>query len=411
MDKPYPQHLFSGFTLLNEVQRITQDVCNNLGRATLASLTSKPLDDIVQALYSEHEPKLPLLQTDKAVHEEFEWFYEPFLLGGNPQRKLEDTRRGAIFAVDIPFTGEGKYFRSRPSPLVSAPLASINDNNTLTIYVPAENYTPAEAQARFDAIIGSIEANLQAQRDTLRNWPMQFREAAIQAANMRISRLRQAESISAGLTFRPKLRKDAPDLTILPVRKQIRPQAFNLQLPAEQQVTLAEEIYQHVLLVMENMSRVMEYSPKAFADLNEETLRFHFLVQLNGQYEGTATGETFNGEGKSDIIIKQGNANVFIAECKIWEGPAAFTAAIDQLQRYVTWRDTKTALVVFNRNKGFGEVIQKAQEAMRAHPLYKFGPTSEGQARFRYVFRNASDLNRNFDLTLMLFDVPQPDGA
>ena len=59
------------------------------------------------------------------------------------------------------------------------------------------------------------------------------------------------------------------------------------------------------------MSLVMEYSPKAFADLGEEALRFHFLVQLNGQYEGEATGETFNGEGKSDIIIRQGGANVF----------------------------------------------------------------------------------------------------
>ena len=43
-------------------------------------------------------------------------------------------------------------------------------------------------------------------------------------------------------------------------------------------------------------------------------------MQLNGQYEGTATGETFNGLGKSDIIVRQNTANVFVAECKIWEG-------------------------------------------------------------------------------------------
>jgi len=93
-----------------------------------------------------------------------------------------------------------------------------------------------------------------------------------------------------------------------------------------------------------------------------------------GSTKEKQTGETFNGEGKSDIIIRQGGANVFIAECKIWEGVTAFTAAIDQLQRYVTWRDTKTALIIFNRNKGFSDVIQKAQEAVRAHPQYKSRP-------------------------------------
>ncbi|MET4071365.1 thiamine pyrophosphate-dependent acetolactate synthase large subunit-like protein [Bradyrhizobium sp. S3.2.6] len=128
---------------------------------------------------------------------------------------------------------------------------------------------------------------------------MEFREAVIRAANIRLSRLRQAESISAGLTFKPKRRENAPDLPALPVRKQIRPAPFDFRLPLEQQYVLAEETYQHILSVMQNMALVMEYSPKAFADLGQEALRFHFLVQLNGQYDETATGETFNGEGKS----------------------------------------------------------------------------------------------------------------
>jgi hypothetical protein len=38
--------------------------------------------------------------------------------------------------------------------------------------------------------------------------------------------------------------------------------------------------------------------------MREEDLRQHFLVQLNGQYEGQATGETFNFQGKTDILIR-----------------------------------------------------------------------------------------------------------
>jgi hypothetical protein len=40
-------------------------------------------------------------------------------------------------------------------------------------------------------------------------------------------------------------------------------------------------------------------------DKREEDLRQHFLAQLNGHFEGSATGETFNYEGKTDILIRE----------------------------------------------------------------------------------------------------------
>jgi hypothetical protein len=62
--------------------------------------------------------------------------------------------------------------------------------------------------------------------------------------------------------------------------------------------------YEHILKVIDDMEQVMERSPSAFASIDEESLRSHFLVQLNGHYEGQATGETFNYEGKTDILIR-----------------------------------------------------------------------------------------------------------
>ncbi len=52
------------------------------------------------------------------------------------------------------------------------------------------------------------------------------------------------------------------------------------------------------------INKVMVLSPSAFHTVDEETLRSHFLVQLNGHYLGQATCETFNYEGKTDILIK-----------------------------------------------------------------------------------------------------------
>jgi len=45
---------------------------------------------------------------------------------------------------------------------------------------------------------------------------------------------------------------------------------------------------------------------------------------LNTHYEGGATGETFNAAGKTDILIRVEDRNVFIGECKWWSGAAGF---------------------------------------------------------------------------------------
>ena len=74
--------------------------------------------------------------------------------------------------------------------------------------------------------------------------------------------------------------------------------------PFKPEPALANEDYDHILSVLHDMAIVMECSPSAFRALNEEALRFQFLVPLNGHYEGAASGETFNYEGKTDIIIR-----------------------------------------------------------------------------------------------------------
>ena len=123
------------------------------------------------------------------------------------------------------------------------------------------------------------------------------------------------------------------------------------------ELALAMEEYEYILKVADNMSVMMERSPATFAKLKEEEIRDHFLLALNAQFEGQATGETFNQEGKTDIIIKADGRNVFIAECKFWEGPTAFPACVDQLLSYTCWRDTKTAIFLFNRNRNMSRVL------------------------------------------------------
>ena len=151
-----------------------------------------------------------------------------------------------------------------------------------------------------------------------------------------------------------------------------------------------------------------QFSPTAFENAEEEHIRVHYLVQLNGQFQGAATGETFNNVGKTDILVRHENKNVFVAECKFWGRYKALIETTDQLLGYTTWRDTKTALIIFSRNQDFTNVISEAQRAMKDHPHYKSGPQKEGETRFRYVFTHPNNAQREIIVTLLIFDMPKP---
>jgi hypothetical protein len=151
----------------------------------------------------------------------------------------------------------------------------------------------------------------------------------------------------------------------------------------------------------------MELSPHVFETLGEEDLRTHFLVPLNGHYEGHATGETFNFQGKTDILIRVNGRNVFIAECKFWSGEKAYLETIDQLLSYLSWRDTKAAVVVFNRNADFSAVLGKISAATPKHAHFKREVDKPGETMFRYIFGQPSDPNREITLTVRAFDVPK----
>ena len=156
------------------------------------------------------------------------------------------------------------------------------------------------------------------------------------------------------------------------------------------------------------MALVMERSPSAFQTMGEENLRHQFLVQLNGQFEGAAAGETFNFSGKTDILIRVKDRNIFIAECKFWSGEKNFLDTITQLLNYLSWRDTKAAVIIFNRNQNFSGVLNTIQEALPKLPNLKRGPTEEADTRFRSIFGNPSDPHREIILTVLAFDVPRP---
>lgn len=165
-------------------------------------------------------------------------------------------------------------------------------------------------------------------------------------------------------------------------------------------------IYKQILNTIYNIYKGFERLPNNYRNKDEEALRDGLLPSLQTIYGSySSSGETFNKEGKTDICIKEsGGGNVFVAECKIWKGEKLFLDAINQLlDRYVTWRDTKTALIVFVKNDSFSEIVEKAKSAILGHEYFVRSNGSIGETSFSYVFNLPNDKNRIIYLELMMF--------
>ena len=159
------------------------------------------------------------------------------------------------------------------------------------------------------------------------------------------------------------------------------------------------------------MALAMERSPRTFSKLKEEEIRDFFLIILNAHYEGQATGETFNYGGKTDILIRVEGKNVFIAECKFWRGEKTLIKTIDQLLGYTSWRDTKIAILLFNKNKDFNYVLEKIDTIVKGHSCYKREISLKSrklnnETVFSYIFHQPEDVNREIFLTIMVFNIP-----
>lgn len=232
--------------------------------------------------------------------------------------------------------------------------------------------------------------------------------AAVKQALQRKRRTAEAAVNAVATLGIPVRQRQQPAFTV-PTRRRASP----VQRPAvptekfEPEPTLDAKEYEHILTVLKSMALVIERSPSAFVSLDEEAIRTHFLLQLNGQYEGAATGETFNASGKTDILIRSGNKNVFIAECKFWRGQKSFEEAVQQLIGYLSWRDSKCALLIFNQTRDSSAIRAKMHEVITQRPEYRKTVSHDSQGDARYVMVKPSDPGKEIHVCTMLFDIPK----
>lgn len=320
---------------------------------------------------------------------------------------------GSRITVVLPCSGHRELFQMKPSRsyLGKAPVGTIGKSEILLTYRDMDP-RPEKVRSFIDEQLKMIRDLVEWSNNDVAGFNKKLASETQAAIERRKSRLQRDRGLDGALGFPVRRRGDAP--IIIPVnRKRLGIHNTRARQPGtvekyQDEYSLDMQTYDEIIDVVSGMARMFERSPSTFAHMKEEMLRDHILVQLNGTFEGQAAGELFNGFGKTDILIRIEDRNVFIGECKIWSGEKAFAKAIDQLLGYLVWRDSKAALVVFIRQKDASTIIDKGEITLQKHPHFKrMGlATSDSSIRRNFVMHQRDDVNREIHLALLPLVMP-----
>jgi hypothetical protein len=327
------------------------------------------------------------------------------------QRGRPRTTPGTKMTIIVPFDGDAKLFFLRPNPFTrftsTMPEVEIQTGE-VHIHWSQPDREPANAD-QINAFVNQQISDLQRYLDQTETQVKQFNaQLGHQAAQLVATakeRISHERDVLDKLDFPLKRRPDA-DQYLVPMKR--RPLAIRPRpgaAAAEPEYRLADQAFEDVLQVIIHSRNALERSPSLARALGEDQIRDILLISLNAVFEGAATGETFNHLGKTDILVRLQDTNVFVGECKIWSTEKVLIEALDkQLLRYLTWRDTKGALLLFIRNQDVTQVIDKAIELIKQHPNFVESlPGSAYGHRDDFVLHAHGDSQKKIHLAFLPF--------
>ena len=359
-----------------------------------AQLLATPEDDVVEHVYGELELQPIVLHEDSKVMEQFETKVD--VIDYRRQIRVPSIR----VVVTIPYSGDPDLWNLKPNRQQSGfPRAGVREPNldglgNLDIVIEQPTDSPQEEiKRRLEREMESIRFYLESQKLQVDEFNGLIAQKARVLIEVRKQRLKDHEGIADLLAIPPKRRSDVPPVTAIPIkRKLIKPLPPPPDSEFKPEPGITDKDYEHILSVIRQEGRTFEATPKTYAVHDEEELRDIILAHLNGHYQGGATGETFRRVGKTDIRIEDQNRAAFVAECKVWRGAKELTSAVDQLLGYLTWRDCKAAVVIFNKhNAKFTELLSKIPETLRRHPKCRKDLGQKADGEWRYVFTSIED--------------------
>ncbi len=317
---------------------------------------------------------------------------------------------GTCFIFHVPYNGPRRGFTFNPYHFLSnPPIGEILDTEIIIkIYCPSDSINPEEVKQDFQQQLEKIETTLTGLKNKYNQFASDLINLIRPLVENRVKKFQADNEALEGLGFPLKKYQTAPRIYTIPIEKKtVSPIVDTIKSnPISGNYTITNNTYEEILNMLQSMSLVIERSPEAFSQMEEEHIRFVLLVPLNAQFKGAARGEVFNVQGKTDILVTHEDKNLFIAECKFWGGAKVLSQTIDQILSYTSWRDSKTAILLFNKNKNSSKVLEEIPKTVKLHSTFASQEEYNNETGFRFTLKNVNDENKLLTLTILLFDIP-----
>ncbi|WP_027964055.1 hypothetical protein [Halalkalibacillus halophilus] len=312
-----------------------------------------------------------------------------------------------VYYYNIPYEGESNLLRLRPSTFrLHHPYVRISSDKLTTKFISFDN-DMNKLNNEILSINDDLKYNIENINEDIRSYNNTLKEHVENVFRSRKDQILDKRNQQQKLIVPLKRNQDNNHAYSAPPPKIKRNISPKPTVPSDKNVKpypmLSDDDYKIILDNINGTGKALERKPSVYADKVEETLRDHILMNLEPVFDGSATGETFNQKGKTDILLRYQNDNIFIGECKFWKGGSSLIKTINQLLRYLTWRDSKTAIIMFVRNNDFSSIVAKAKDAMKEHPNYIKFENESDQTWFNYVFYLEGDKNKEIKIALMLY--------
>ena len=411
---PEPNYLF----VQGELQAMLNAQCADAELKVDAisgnQLLNTPVEEIVQHLFNQICVEPLTIYKDKWVHDREEIkIYIQGWPGRIIPREGPYLLPGIRLTISIPFSGNANLWQLRPNLWSSVlPHGVVKDGfegiGNLDMFFEQTMSEPLEQFGRDrDQNLDLIQKYLASQKEIIDQFNKNLPDTVRALIEARRKRLLIHDNLDKILNIPLRHNPSAPNIQSIQIQKRI---VKPLPLPPisnhKPEWGIEEKDYEDILTIIRHEGRTFEAAPKTFAVHGEEGLRDIILAHLNGHYIGDASGKTFRRSGKTDIRIEAKTRSAFVAECKIWKGPKTLSDSIDQLLSYLTWRDCKTSIIIFNKDiSGFTDILQKTKISIESHPCFIKTASETDQGEWRCIFKSMEDDARLLQIHIFHFNL------
>ncbi len=318
-------------------------------------------------------------------------------------------KEGFLITISYSFEGDAELFTIRPESFTLTTYEITIDKSAKTVSFQVEIFSQnaEEFEKEKQRAYSHAFSNLANINNSVNFYNSNLRQYIISVFHEnKDKRLSKNRFFSAIKVKKTSTSPSSYSIPIIEKKASIKPQcstekAYNLE------PTIDKTSYECIIKEIIQLGKSMEQKPSLYTGKDEEGLRDLFITLLETRFDSTTvTGETFNHGGKTDILMRHTDgSNVFVAECKIWHGQQHFKDAISQLfDRYLTWRDSKAALMLFIPGVKFSSVLDTIQASITSHPYYKRHIGNHGDSSFSYIFKLPQDDEKDVYLEVIAFN-------